>query len=325
MRHIATLMCAAALAGTAATAQQTGAPNPILDGLYADPEVLYSHKTNKFYIYPTSDGFENWKGDHFHCFSSEDMRSWTDEGVIIDLKTDVSWANERAWAPCIEEKRMPDGTWKYFFYFTAETKIGVAVADDPAGPFRDLGKPLIAERPAEADGGQCIDPDVFTDPATGKSYIYWGNHFMAISELDASMTAIVPGTTRELVHYSKLYREGTHVFYRKGRYYFTWSQDDTRSPNYCVRYAMTSSPTEAPDMASSKVILSKDPEHGIYGTGHHSVVNVPGTDIWFIVYHRFIRPEGIAMGRSAGYNRQVCADRLYFAPDGTIERVVPTL
>ncbi len=312
LRNIA--KCVLLAMATASMAQN----NPVLKGRFADPEVMYSEKTGKFYIYPTSDGYTNWQGDNFHCFSSSDMKQWTDEGVILDLKKDVSWADSRAWAPCIEEKKQKDGTYKYYFYFTAETKIGVAVADDPTGPFRDLGHPLIAERPKEADGGQCIDPDVFTDPKSGKSYLYWGNHFMAISELGKDMTSLVAGTTRELIHYSKLYREGTYVFYRKGKYYFSWSQDDTRSPNYCVRYVMSDSPTEMPALETSKVILRKDPEKGIYATGHHSVVNVPGTDIWFIVYHRFVRPDGIEMGREAGYNREVCVDRLYFDAEGNI-------
>ncbi len=317
MRHILTLLLFAPLAAFAQS-------NPVLPGRYADPEVLYSHKTHRFYIYPTTDGFTNWTGDVFHCFSSDDLRTWTDEGVILDLKTDVAWANQRAWAPCIEERQMPDGSWRYFFFFTAETQIGVATATDPTGPFTDLGHPLISQRPAEADGGQCIDPDVFTDPATGKAYLYWGNHFMAISELSDSLTSIVPNTTRELIHSSSLYREGTYVFYRQGKYYFTWSQDDTRSPNYCVRYAVSDSPTTIPDPATSQVILRKDPEQGIYGTGHHSVLNIPGTDIWYIVYHRFLRPEGISMGREAGYNREVCIDRLYFDSEGNILPVEPS-
>ena len=303
----------------------TMAQNPVLKGRFADPEILYSHKTHKFYIYPTTDGFTNWTGDVFHCFSSEDLRIWTDEGIIIDLKKDVAWADSRAWAPCIEEKKLADGSYKYYYYFTAETKIGVAVADDPTGPFKAMDKPLIAERPATADGGQCIDPDVFTDPVSGKTYLYWGNHFMAVSELEPSMIAIKPGTTKELIHSSKLYREGTYVFYRKGKYYFMWSQDDTRSPNYCVRYVKSDSPTEIPDPETSKVVLRKDAEHSIYGTGHHSVLNIPGTDIWYIVYHRFYWPDGVTMGREAGYNREVCIDRLYFDENGDILPVVPTI
>ena len=44
--------------------------NPVLNGYYADPEIIYAHKTNKYYIYPTSDGFTNWSGTYFKTFSS---------------------------------------------------------------------------------------------------------------------------------------------------------------------------------------------------------------------------------------------------------------
>ena len=92
--------------------------NPVLNGYYADPDVLYSEKTGKFYIYPTSDGFTGWSGTYFKCFSSDNLVDWTDEGKIIQLGKDVSWANRNAWAPCIVEKKI-DGKYKYFYYFTA--------------------------------------------------------------------------------------------------------------------------------------------------------------------------------------------------------------
>ena len=37
------------------TAQNKKSGNPILPGFHADPEVLYSHQTKRYYIYPTSD------------------------------------------------------------------------------------------------------------------------------------------------------------------------------------------------------------------------------------------------------------------------------
>ena len=39
---------------------------------------------------------------------------WEDEGTILDLKKDVSWADRNAWAPCIVEKKM-EGGYKYFY------------------------------------------------------------------------------------------------------------------------------------------------------------------------------------------------------------------
>jgi hypothetical protein len=52
---------------------------------------------------------------------------------------------------------------------------------------------------------------------------------------------------------------------------------------------------------------------------------VPGKDEWYIVYHRFKRPGGIYMGPPAGYNREVCIDKLEFNEDGSIKKVIPTL
>lgn len=72
------------------------------------------------------------------------------------------------------------------------------------------------------------------------------------------------------------------------------------------------------------VILRKRPEYGILATGHHTVVNVPGTDDWFICYHRFAIP-GPGTPRGDGMRRESTLDRLVFAADGSIEEVVPTL
>jgi len=297
--------------------------NPALVGYYADPEILYAEKTGKFYIYPTSDGFNGWSGTYFKTFSSTDLVNWKDEGVIIDLPTDVSWGKRNAWAPCIVEKKI-DGQYKYFYYFTAAQKIGVAVADNPTGPFVDLGKPLIDQRPEGVTRGQTIDPDVFTDPQSGKTYLYWGNGFMAAAELADDMVSLKPGTTT-LLNPPGSFREGTYVFYRKGKYYFMWSEDDTRSPNYRAAYGTSDSPMGKITVAAKSIILAKDTAAGIYGTGHNSVLQIPGTDDWFLVYHRFNYPKGITMGESAGYNREVCIDKMEFNADGTIKPVIPTI
>ncbi|MBO9204425.1 MULTISPECIES: family 43 glycosylhydrolase [Niastella] len=309
-------------------AQQTKAPNknyhnPVLKGLYADPDIIFSIKTGKFYLYPTSDGFTNWTGTYFKAFSSPDLVNWKEEGVILDLPKEVSWAKVRAWAPCIIERKI-NGTYKYFFYFCGEQKIGVAVSDSPTGPFVDTGKPLIDKRPEGiTKGGQTIDPDVFQDPQTGKYYLYWGNGYMAGAELNDDMVSLKMETLKELTP-DKTFREGTHVFFRNGQYYFMWSQNDTRDPNYCVRYGTASGPLEKINIPANNLVVFKDSIAGIYGTGHNSTIQVPGRDEWYLVYHRFNYPNGINMGREAGYNREVCIDKMEFNADGTIKQVQPT-
>ena len=324
--------------------------NPIFPGLHADPEVLYSQQTGKYYIYPTTDGAKEWKSHDFKVFSSTDLQTWTDEGVMFDLQKDCNWADWYAWAPCVIECKYVKGklartpkemrktgkkvSYKYFYYFTAGKNIGVAVADKPEGPFKDaLGKPLLNQPPAGIKA-QVIDPDVFMDPQTGKYYLYWGNSFLACSELNDDMISIKEGSTKILINRTDKrkygYNEGTYVFYRNGKYYFMWSENDTRSANYRVRYLISDSPTEftsngQPAQVERTIVLHQDPSKQIYGTGHHSILQKPGTDEWYIVYHRFARPESIKLGWSAGYNREICIDRLEFNEDGTIKPVSPTL
>jgi len=299
--------------------------NPVIPGYYADPEIMYSEKTKKYYIYPTCDGISGWGSTQFKAFSSDDLVNWKEEGVILDLRN-VSWAKKNAWAPCIIEKKQADGSYKYYYYFTAERQVGVAVSDSPTGPFIDSGKPLIErELPKGTTRGQNIDPDVFTDPVSGKTYLYWGNCYMAVCELNDDMVSVKPNTTRILINNDAHYSEATHVFYRDGYYYFTWSNNDTRSIDYEVRYVRSKSPVGPINPAESQVVICKKPDQGIYATGHHSVVQIPGKDEWYMVYHRFKFPDAVTKGREAGYHREVCIDKLEFDENGAIKQVVPTL
>ena len=306
--------------------------NPVFPGLYADPEVLYSEQTGKYYIFPTTDGAYQWHNYDFHCFSSEDFKNWKDEGVILDLRN-LSWGKEYAWAPCIIERK-EGNSYKYYYYFVANKSIGVAVADKPEGPYKDaLGKPMLSQEELNTPN-QVIDPDVFQDPKTGKYYLYWGNSYLWMAELADDMISLVPGSIRELIPRNRIgeyhYLEGTYVFERNGLYYFMWSENITRSSYYRVRYLISDSPVEfvrdgKPAKVEDAIIIQQDPSKQIFGTGHNAVINIPGTDEWYIVYHRFTRPEGVKMGLSGGYNREVCIDRMKFNPDGTIIPVKPTL
>ena len=299
------------------------ANNPVVEGYYADPEIIYSEKDKKYYLYPTSDGFTGWSGTYFKTFSSEDLVNWTDEGVILDLEKDVEWTSRNAWAPTMIEKEI-DGAYKYFYYFTAAQQVGVAVSDSPKGPFKDSGAPLISEKPEGIRGGQNIDPDIFEDPQTGKNYLYWGNGFLAVVELNDDMTTI-KSEKPKVITLDGTFREGAEVFFRNGKYYFMWAEDDTRSPNYKVRYATADSPLGPLNIPEDNIVIQKDVEKEILATGHNSVIQVPGKDEWYLVYHRFTRPKGEAMGRAAGYHREVSIDSLKFNEDGSIIEVKPTL
>lgn len=306
--------------------------NPILPGFHADPEIIYSNKTGKYYIYSTTDGIPGWGGHYFSVFSSPNLSDWTNEGIMLDLKgNQVPWSSGNAWAPAIIEREEGD-SYKYYFYFsghnpkTNRKEIGVAVADDPIGPFYAVDHPIVSDSPVGR--GQQIDVDVFQDPLSGKYYLYWGNGYMAGAELNDDMTSIREETITVMTPEggtleTYAFREAPYVFFRNGTYYFMWSVDDTGSPNYHVAYGTSDSPLGKIRIANPCNILMQDTGRKIYGTAHNSVINIPGTDEWRIVYHR-INENFIDKDKKPGIHREVCIDRLLFNADGSIKPIKPT-
>ncbi|NLK41050.1 MAG: family 43 glycosylhydrolase [Planctomycetes bacterium] len=276
-------------------------PPPVLPGYHADPHIAVFD--GRYYIYPTTDGSEGWASRAFSCMSSDDLVHWKNHGVILWLGVDVQWANRNAWAPAIATKNG-----KYYFYTSAAQNIGVAVADTPYGPFTDpLGKPLV---PKGRWPGQAIDPMVFVDE-DGSAYLYWGQGHCWVVKLNDDMISFDPEGVREITPPG--YNEGTFVIKRNGIYYLMWSEYDTRDPRYSVAYGMSDSPTGPFKKAADNPILKA--AGMVKGAGHHSVVQVPGEDKWFIAYHRFAIPDG------SGYKRETCISPMRFNPDGTIQSV----
>ena len=299
-----TTVTAAVLLAAASAAVADPAPKPALEGFTADPSIRVFGDT--YYLYPTSDK-PNWNTTDFSVFSSKNLIDWKREGMILDVTRELSWAKLRAWAPdCVEHKG------KYYFYFCADTKIGVGVADTPVGPFKDaIDRPLL-KRGGKVNVGQTIDPQAFIDD-DGTPYLYYGNGKCQVVKLNDDMTSY-SGDPIDI----KLpqFNEGIWVFKRGGKYYFMWSIDDARSPNYRVGYGISDSPfgpVHAPK--DNFIVLQKSGD--VVGTAHHSVVNVPGTDRWYVAYHRHAIPDG------NGYKRETCIVRMEFNADGTIKPMDP--
>ena len=146
---------------------------PLVSHIYTADPSAHVFK-GRIYVYPSHD-FEagvpqDDLGSHFamrdyHVLSMDSVGGKvTDHGVALDI-ANVPWAGRQMWAPDAAEK---DG--KYFFYFPAKDKqdvfrIGVAVGDNPAGPFTAEPQPI--------EGSYSMDPAVFKDP-DGKYYMYFG-------------------------------------------------------------------------------------------------------------------------------------------------------
>lgn len=295
-----------------ATATKSG--NPVFPGWYADPEAAIFNK--KVWIYPTYSAPYD-KQVYLDAFSSPDLVHWTKHPHITDTSK-IKWAHRAVWAPAITEKNG-----KYFLFFGANDiqndkesgGIGIAVSDKPEGPFTDyLGKPLIDKF---YNGAQPIDQFVFKD-TNGKYYlIYGGWKHCNIAQLNKDFTGFIPFddgiTFKEITPDG--YVEGPVMLKRNNKYYFMWSEGGWTGPSYSIAYAIGDTPF-GPFKRINKVL--KQDTAIATGAGHHSVINVPATDNWYIIYHR--RP----LGEIDGNSRATCIERMYFDKAGFIKPVIIT-
>lgn len=288
--------------------------NPIFPGWYADPEPRYFE--GRYWVYPTySAPYE--EQTHFDAFHSEDLATWTKVERVL-VMADIPWARLAMWAPSPIERGG-----KYYYYFAANDiqsddelgGIGVAVSDRPEGSFKDaLGRPLVDKF---HHGAQPIDPHVFLDD-DGAAYLYYGGwghcNVVKLNDDMVSLGTFDDGETYKEVTPDQ-FVEGPCMIRRNGKYYFMWAEGGWGSPDYSVAYAMADSPL-GPFVRVGK-ILQQDPLVAT-SAGHHGVVQVPGTDEWYIVYHR--RP----LSETNRHHRVVCIDRMHFAADGSIVPVKMT-
>jgi beta-xylosidase len=316
------------LASTTTIAQKKYSSNPLFDGWYADPDAIILQ--NKLYIYPTFSSRYN-NQVFFDAFSSTDLVNWKKHPRILDTSA-IKWARRAMWAPCLVQKGD-----KYFLFFSANDiqsaarknwngkapdavddtvgGIGIAVSDRPEGPFKDyLGKPLIN---LFYNNAQPIDQAVFKDK-DGQYYILYGGWGRCnIAKLNDDFTALVPmedgKPVKEIT--PKGYVEGPVMFIKNNKYYLMWSEGNWTDSSYKVAYAISDSVTGP--FIKKATILTADPSVAT-GAGHHSVINLPGTADWYIVYHR--RP----IPNEDRDHRVVCMDRLFFNRDGTIKELKMT-
>lgn len=284
--------------------------NPLFPGWYADPEVALFG--DRYWIYPTYSAPYD-QQLHFDAFSSPDLIHWTKHPRILDNQ-EVKWARRAMWAPAAVER---DG--KYFLFFAANDVrpgqvggIGVAVADRPEGPFKDLlGKPLLNEN---VNGAQPIDQFVFRDDDGQEYMVYGGWRRCNLTRLKPDFTGLEPFPDGDLFKEitPEGYVEGPVMFRRGGKLYFMWSEGGWTGPDYSVAYAIADSPL-GPFTRIGKV-LQQDPTVAT-GAGHHSVLHIPGTDEWYAIYHR--RP----LGRTDANHRVTCIDRMEFAAQGLIQPI----
>ncbi len=233
----------------------------------ADP-AIFVHEDN-YYLYGTSGNNPNLG---FEVFISEDLETWKspeEAQVGYALRSENVFGDKGFWAPHVFHHKE-----KFYMAYTANEQIAMAVADHPAGPFIQTEKiPLSA--PVKQ-----IDPFVFIDEDE-KIYLYHvrlteGNR-LYVAEMEENFSAIIPETLKECIIAEEDWEntqnapwpvaEGPTVIKHNGLYYFIYSANDFRNPDYAVGYAVGDSPYGPWKKFSGNPILSRN-EVNQHGPGH---------------------------------------------------------
>ncbi len=283
------------------------ATNPIIQTKFtADPAPLVVGDTVYLYTSHDEDDATGFTMYEWLLYSSRDMVNWTDHGVIGGVKEPTktfAWADGyNAWAP---QAILHDD--KFYLYCplvrNGHMDIGVAVADEPTGPFVDaIGAPLI-HNPDSIDD---IDPSVFVDE-DGQAYLYWGHKRLFYVKLNADMISY----TGEIIEFERpdLFEEGPW-FYRRGDHYYL------AFASYCcpegIGYAMSDSPT-GPWTTQGYVMRPNDASSG----NHPGIIDFKGRSYVF----GFNYALNWAETSEHRERRSICADELTYNADGTIEEV----
>ncbi len=295
-------------------ATHLAAQNPIITSQYtADPTARVFN--GKIYLYPSHDilatpghGRPGWFCmEDYHVFSTSDLVHWSDHGVIVS-QDKTPWVKPDSysmWAPeCV------DRNGKYYFYFPSTPRdsshgrgftIGVAIADNPAGPFIPQDEPI--------KGVHGIDPNVFIDK-DGQAYLYYAEGNIYVAKLKTNMLELAsePAIVQNLP--AKGLKEGPFLFERNGIYYLTYPH--VRNRTECLEYATGTNPLGP--FTIRGVIMDESPT---CWTNHQSIVQY--NDQWYLFYHHDDLSPHFDKARS------VRIDSLFFNADGSIQKVTPTL
>jgi arabinan endo-1,5-alpha-L-arabinosidase len=271
--------------------------NPILDHDFPDPAVILA-PDGYYYAYATQT-LRAGEWINIQVARSIDLLKWERLGDALPEKPGWARTTQDFWAPSV----IYDGS-SYFMYYSATPDachhherghaIAVATSDSPAGPFVDMGMPLLL-----GAGFEFIDPHALDDPATGKHLLYWGSGFQPIrvQELGPDRLSFAPDSAPidliwpngEEGSFPRLV-EAAWVIRHDGYYYLFYSGDNCCGPDadYGVMVARSESATgpfetleEAKGVPHSLILFKSD---RWLAPGHNCIAIDEAGDHW-IIYH----------------------------------------
>jgi xylan 1,4-beta-xylosidase len=249
----------------------------------ADPAILYHKGT--YYLYGTSGANAN---QGFEVYTSRDRKHWQGprgarQGYA--LRKGDAFGQANFWAPHVFYHDN-----KFYMAYAAEERIAIAVSDSPLGPFTQTGKAALAAPVKQ------IDPFVFIDD-DGKKYLYHvrltqGNR-LVVAQMHDDLSGIKPETLQECISAQQPWEntrharwpvaEGPAILKHKNLYYFVYSANDFRNPDYAVGYAVSESPYGPWEKYAGNPILSRK-NLGHKGTGHGDFVRDKKGRLFYVLH-----------------------------------------
>jgi len=283
--------------------------NPLFDEVFtADPCALVYNDT--LYVFTGHDEQTEW-GNSFlmrdwYIFSTADMVHWTNHGAVLGVE-DFSWASGNAFAGHVVEF---NGKFWWYVSLTHESikvgegfGIGVAVADHPLGPYKDVtGEALITDHTPNSVTLN-IDPAVYIDDGT--PWLFWGSWGDArMVKLKTNMTEL-DGTVQTVN--ARDFFEAAWVHKKDDLYYLSYASGYPSTTKYSTSTSING-PWTYRGVINDLLPVSE--------TNHQAIIEFRGN--WYFIYHNSALPGG------GVYRRSVCIDKLEYNEDGTIKKVVRT-
>jgi arabinoxylan arabinofuranohydrolase len=286
----------------------------------ADPDA---HVWNReVWVYCSMDGNlqdygeESWTYaymDGYHVFSTTDMVNWVDHGEIFHSR-DVPWGPPGwMWAPSAAWNGKFGAEAMYYLYYphkdwSGTWRIGVATGPTPAGPFKDIGKPI--------DQVVGIDPLLFIDDDK-QAYLYYNSANVVKMKDNLIEVAETPRKVEygaDAIPESMRFEEGSYMHKAGNLYYYSYS--NWEAMNTTAYYGIGTSPY-GPFTWKGALAGKKSGSQD-----HHSIIKFKG--VWYYFYHMDTpRSEKKKLGWS-GHRRIACYDKLFYNPDNSIRMMNPS-
>lgn len=193
--------------------------NPLFFDEFSDPDLIRVGRD--FYLTGTT--MHSMPG--LPILHSRDLVNWRflayaldrlDLGPAFRLEDGKNVYGRGIWAPCF---RYHNGTFYIFSNVNGE-KTQLFRASSPAGPWTRTPMKVSLH-----DLSVLFEDD-------GRAYVVWGYRGIRLAQLTEDLTALVPGTEREIIPPSAGMGEGLHLYKINGKYYLTsaWYLGEMRMP-----------------------------------------------------------------------------------------------